>query len=64
MLFSGRATLREHWSDEDQRFSVDMEVHNRFFGFLFGYRGWFTCEWLPATDAPARLKPRRTEART
>ncbi|NII42443.1 hypothetical protein E9228_003112 [Curtobacterium flaccumfaciens] len=64
MLFSGRATLHEWWSDEDQSFHVDLEVLNRLFGFLFGYRGSFTCEWVPATDAPERLKPRRTEART
>jgi hypothetical protein len=64
MLFSGRATLHEWWSDDDQAFHVDMEVRNRVFGFLFGYRGTFTCEWIPATDAPDRLKPRRTETRT
>ncbi len=64
MLFSGRATLHEYWSDEDESFHVELEVHNRVFGFLFGYRGSFTCEWVPATDAPDRLKPRRTESRT
>lgn len=64
MLLSGRATLHEWWSDEDESFHVDLEVRNRLFGFLFGYRGSFTCEWVPATDAPERLKPRRTEART
>jgi hypothetical protein len=64
MLFSGRARLHEYWSDEDESFHVDLEVRNRVFGFLFGYRGSFTCEWMPATDAPERLKPRRTEART
>jgi hypothetical protein len=64
MLLSGRATLHEWWSDDDQAFHVDMEVRNRVFGFLFGYRGTFTCDWIPATDAPDRLKPRRTETRT
>lgn len=64
MLFSGRATLHEYWSDEDESFHVDLEVRSALFGFLFGYRGSFTCEWVPATDAPARLKPRRTELRT
>ncbi|WP_349428496.1 DUF4166 domain-containing protein [Microbacterium sp. LWS13-1.2] len=63
MLFSGRARLREYFDDADQRFHVDLEVHNRWFGFLFGYRGSFDCEWMPATDAPERLKPRRHEAR-
>ena len=63
MIFSGRARLREYFDDADQRFRVDLEVHNRWFGFLFGYRGSFECEWMPATDAPERLKPRRHEAR-
>ena len=64
MLFSGRARLREYYDDADERFHVDLEVHNRWFGFLFGYRGSFQCEWMPAADAPARLKPLRHEART
>ncbi|PYF99012.1 protein of unknown function [Georgenia satyanarayanai] len=64
MLLSGRAHLRE-WFDEDAGvFRIDLRVTNRHFGFLFGYRGWFTCEWFPATDAPDRLKPRRHERRT
>ncbi|GAA1724254.1 DUF4166 domain-containing protein [Isoptericola hypogeus] len=64
MLFSGRALLRERYDDAADRFHVDLEVSNRRFGFLFGYRGWFTCDWVPATDAPARLKPVRHERRT
>lgn len=63
MLFSGRARLRERFDDRDGRFHVDLEVHNHRFGFLFGYRGSFTCDWISATDAPARLKPRRHETR-
>lgn len=63
MLFSGRAELRERFDDEAGMFRVHLEVRNRVFGFLFGYEGAFTCEFPPATDAPARLKPRRTEAR-
>lgn len=64
MLFSGRAWLRESFNDQDGRFHVDLEVHNDRFGFLFGYKGSFTCDWTPATDAPDRLKPRRHETRT
>lgn len=64
MLFSGRARLRESFDEQTQTFRVDLEVHNRRFGFLFGYNGSFTCEWIPATDAPERLKPRRHENRT
>jgi hypothetical protein len=64
MLLSGRARLRERFDERDGRFHVDLEVRNRRFGFLFGYRGSFTCEWMPAADAPARLKPVRHERRT
>ncbi|GAA4046516.1 DUF4166 domain-containing protein [Agromyces indicus] len=64
MSFSGKATLRERYDDADERFHVDLEVHNDRFGLLFGYHGSFTCEWVAATDAPTRLKPLRHELRT
>jgi len=64
MLLSGRATLHEYWSEVDDAFHVDLEVRNSLLGVLFGYSGAFRCEWVPATDAPERLKPVRTEART
>lgn len=63
MLFSGRAELRESYDDASGTFRIRLEVRNRLFGFLFGYEGEFRCEYPAATDAPARLKPRRTEAR-
>lgn len=64
MLFSGRARLRESFDDQTQSFRVDLEVRNHRFGFLFGYSGSFTCEWIEATGAPERLKPKRHERRT
>lgn len=64
MLFSGRARLHEWFDDADGHFHVKLEVTNSAFGFLFGYTGTFDCEWVPATDAPDRLKPVRHEART
>lgn len=64
MLFSGRARLRESYDDDTGSFHISLEVHNDRFGFLFGYEGAFTCEWMHATDAPGRLKPRRHESRT
>ncbi|GAA4668474.1 DUF4166 domain-containing protein [Frondihabitans cladoniiphilus] len=63
MLFSGRASLRERYDEEAGVFRVSLEVRNRVFGFLFGYEGWFRAEFPAATDAPARLKPVRHEAR-
>lgn len=47
MLFSGYAQLRERYDESDESFHVSLEVHNRRFGFLFGYNGTFTCEWVP-----------------
>lgn len=63
MLFSGRAELREAYDDETGLFNIRLEVHNALFGFLFGYEGTFECEFVPALDAPERLKPRRHELR-
>jgi hypothetical protein len=63
MLFSGRAQLHERFDDAASVYKIRMEVHNKIFGFLFGYEGEFTCEFPAATDAPARLKPVRHERR-
>lgn len=64
LLFSGEATLNESYDDTTQVYRVSLEVRNRVFGFLFGYEGHFSCEFIPATDAPADLKPIRHEQRT
>ena len=45
------------------RYEIDLVVRNRVFGFLFGYSGWFTCDFVQATDAPDGLKPKRHERR-
>lgn len=63
MLFSGRALLRESYDDEAQCYRIKLEVRNSVFGLLFGYEGYFTCEFPGADDAPHRLKPRRHERR-
>lgn len=63
MLFSGRAHLTERFDDETQRYVIDLEVRNRVFGLLFGYRGEFVCEFPELADAPAATKPYREEAR-
>jgi hypothetical protein len=64
LLLSGQATLQESYDDAAEVYRVALEVRNRVFGFLFGYEGHFRCEFLPATDAPAELKPVRHERRT
>lgn len=63
MLFSGRADLHESFNDETNEFVIQLEVHNRVFGFLFGYEGRFTCEFPPADAPPAHVMPVRHERR-
>ncbi|CAN5476180.1 DUF4166 domain-containing protein [soil metagenome] len=64
MIFSGYADLRESYDDTAGVFRIRLEVTNPRFGFLFGYEGWFRCEFPEATDAPAHLRPVRHESRT
>lgn len=64
LLLSGEARLHEWFDDDTQEFHVDLEVRNRLLGFLFGYRGTFTCEFPDAVDAPDVLRPVRHEVRT
>lgn len=64
LLLSGEARLHEWFDDDEQLFHVDLEVRNRLLGFLFGYRGTFTCEFPEAVDAPGELQPVRHEVRT
>ena len=63
MLFSGRAELHESFDDAKNVYRIRLEVRNAVFGFLFGYEGEFTCDFIPASDAPDRLKPRHHERR-
>lgn len=63
MLFSGVAELRERYDDAAGVFRVDLVVSNPVFGFLFGYDGEFTCEYVPLGEVPERLLPQRFERR-
>jgi hypothetical protein len=65
MFFSGVADVCEWFDDRENRFRIEVDVRNRVWGPLFGYRGWFNVEWLTgeASVAPAHIYPRRTERR-
>ena len=63
LLLSGRAHLIERYDDERELFVIDLEVRNRVFGLLFGYRGEFICEFPEGQDAPETAKPYREERR-
>ena len=65
MLLSGIAEVRE-WYDEGARcFRIVVDVRNKTWGRLFGYRGQFTVEWKTdqASQVPSHVLPIRQERR-
>jgi hypothetical protein len=65
LLFSGIASVREWWDESTQRFGIEVNVQNRVFGPLFGYRGTFTVAqrpWAP-DEIPLDITPVREERR-
>jgi hypothetical protein len=65
MLFSGVAEVCEWYDDAAGRYRIEVNVRNRRWGPLFGYRGWFTVEWVEtgASGVPDHVKPVRVERR-
>jgi Domain of unknown function (DUF4166) len=65
MLFSGIADVREWFDEGIGRFRISVDVTNRVWGPLFGYRGTFDVEWRPIDGAgiPQRVLPMRQERR-
>jgi len=65
MIFSGIASVREWYDEKAQLFRIIVDVRNRFWGPLFGYRGRFTVEWQEhaAADVPSHILPQRQERR-
>ena len=65
LLFSGIADVCEWYDDQAQCFRIEVNATNETWGPLFGYRGSFQVEWLPAEAAavPPAILPRRVEHR-
>ncbi len=63
LLFSGIADVREWYDDTAQRFRIVVDVRNRVWGPLFGYRGSFDVEWKEIADVPRHVLPIRQERR-
>jgi hypothetical protein len=65
LLFSGVAEVREWFDDEAGLFRIDVDVRNRKWGRLFGYRGSFEAEFVDTTGSgvPAHILPVRQERR-
>ena len=64
-LFSGVADVSEWYDDATGRFRIEVAVHNRRWGPLFGYRGSFDVEWreAPPGSTPTAILPVREERR-
>jgi hypothetical protein len=65
LLFSGIADVCECYNDRDEQFHIEVNVRNRVWGPLFGYRGSFQVEWIPVSpgEIPADVLPVRCERR-
>jgi len=65
LALSGFAEVCEWFDDRDQKFHIEVNVHNDVWGPLFGYVGSFTAEWVTIKDAgiPRDLVPVRYERR-
>jgi hypothetical protein len=65
MIFSGYADVREWFDDGRGKFGIEVNVHNKAWGPLFGYSGWFDAEWIECApgQVPADVKPLREERR-
>jgi hypothetical protein len=65
MRFSGIADVCEWYDESSKRFRIEVQVHNRRWGPLFGYRGSFVAEWVDtrSSGVPRHVLPQRTERR-
>ncbi|SEF10718.1 protein of unknown function [Arthrobacter alpinus] len=62
---TGTADVYESYDESRGVYTIQVQVRNPLFGFLFGYKGEFTCQF-PATvgeATPIGLKPVREEIR-
>jgi hypothetical protein len=64
-FLSGTALVEERYNEERGRFEVDVDIRNRIWGRIFGYRGWFELEErrCSMSEIPAGVRPRREEVR-
>lgn len=65
LLFSGIANVCEWYDESIKKYRIEVNVHNRTWGRLFGYWGSFDVEWKTASpqEIPDDLRPMRTERR-
>jgi hypothetical protein len=63
IIFSGIADVCEWYDDSLNKFRIEVNVHNKIWGPIFGYTGSFDVEWKTMTQEaiPAELMPMRLE---
>lgn len=55
--FTGEATVREWFDEDEERFRIHVAVENPLVGTLFEYRGSFTVEWVDCETPPEFVQP-------
>jgi hypothetical protein len=65
MLLSGIANVREWYDERSKSFRISVDVRNRLWGRLFGYKGRFDVEWKSTKpgEIPQHVVPLRQERR-
>jgi len=65
LLFSGIADVCEWYDDATEKHRIEVNVHNRIWGKLFGYRGSFDVDWKKVNrrQIPSDIIPSRFERR-
>ncbi len=65
MFFSGYAQVREWFDDSIQQYRIEVNVRNKRWGPLFGYKGKFEAEFIQThgNTIPQHVKPLREETR-
>jgi hypothetical protein len=65
LIFSGVAEVCEWYDDDVGRFKIEVNVKNRTWGPLFGYKGTFDVEYIEIKpeEIPLNLRPVREESR-
>jgi len=65
LLFSGIADVCEWYDEATEKHRIEVNVHNRTWGPLFGYRGSFDVEWKRVTpqEIPYDIRPVRFDRR-
>lgn len=63
LFFSGIANVCEWYDDTTEKFQIEVDVRNKVWGKLFGYRGSFDVEWLNTDSVPSDILPMRYESR-